>query len=152
MSKPIEIDLSQPGGKDAWTRATGGMVKAGAVKQAVPIQTYHATLPYPPTANHLHAVYRGRKILSRKGREYYADVEAFIPTGGPFTGKLAVTINAWMPDKRRRDLSNVLKALEDAMTYAGFWEDDSQICDLRITRAGVEKPGRVEVYIQEYKP
>lgn len=32
MAKPETIDLSQPGGNDAWTRATGGMVKAVPVK------------------------------------------------------------------------------------------------------------------------
>ncbi|MEY4713325.1 MAG: hypothetical protein RIS88_2775 [Pseudomonadota bacterium] len=39
-----------------------------------------------------------------------------------------------MPDRRRRDLDNTLKATQDAMTHAGIWDDDSQIDDLRIVR------------------
>ena len=38
-------------------------------------------------------------------------------------------IEAWMPDKRVRDLDNLLKAPLDALTRAGFWVDDSQIAD-----------------------
>ena len=110
--------------------------------------SYRATLPYPPQSNHLYTVVRGRKVLSSKGRAYRKQIEAYRPVIGPFTGRIKLTIYAYMPDNRKRDLSNILKSLEDAMTSAGFWNDDSQIDDLRIVRTGVESPGRVEVYIQ----
>ena len=51
------------------------------------------------------------------------------------TGDLMIDIEAFMPDKRRRDLDNILKALLDALTHAGVWLDDSQIVDLRIRKA-----------------
>jgi crossover junction endodeoxyribonuclease RusA len=47
---------------------------------------------------------------------------------------LRLDVEAWMPDRRRRDLDNTLKATQDAMTHAGIWDDDSQIDDLRIVR------------------
>jgi crossover junction endodeoxyribonuclease RusA len=31
------------------------------------------------------------------------------------------------PDARRRDIDNYNKALFDALTHAGIWEDDSQV-------------------------
>ena len=46
-----------------------------------------------------------------------------------------VEIEAYMPDKRRRDLDNVLKALLDSLTHGGLWGDDDQVDDLRIYRA-----------------
>ena len=52
-----------------------------------------------------------------------------------YIGNIAVEIEAFMPDRRKRDLDNILKALLDALTHAGVWADDSQIVDLRIRKA-----------------
>jgi crossover junction endodeoxyribonuclease RusA len=41
-------------------------------------------------------------------------------------------IEVLRPDNRRRDLDNLLKATQDSMCYAGIYDDDSQIQDLRI--------------------
>jgi crossover junction endodeoxyribonuclease RusA len=59
---------------------------------------------------------------------------------------LRVEIEAWPPDKRKRDLDNILKSLLDALTYAGIWEDDSQIDDLRIYRATIGGMVKVRIY------
>ena len=48
------------------------------------------------------------------------------------TERVKVVIQAHAPDKRRRDLDNVQKALLDSLTYAGVWGDDDQVDDLRI--------------------
>lgn len=63
-------------------------------------------------------------------------------------GALAVEIVAHMPDKRRRDLDNVLKALLDGLTHAGVWADDSQVVDLHIRKAATIG-GMVKVKILE---
>ena len=52
-----------------------------------------------------------------------------------YAGPVAVEIEAHMPDKRRRDLDNLLKGLFDALTHAGVWMDDSQVDDFRVRRA-----------------
>jgi len=113
------------------------------------------TLPYPPSVNtYWRAIGRGRVIISKKGREYRQEVVCEVTRGrGAQTleGRLSVDIEAWMPDKRRRDLDNILKATLDGMVHAGLMLDDEQIDDLRIRRAGVEKPGRLEVKIVEIK-
>jgi crossover junction endodeoxyribonuclease RusA len=49
-----------------------------------------------------------------------------------------VEIIAAMPDRRRRDLDNIQKAILDALTHAGVWEDDSQVDDIRVFRARAE--------------
>jgi crossover junction endodeoxyribonuclease RusA len=65
-----------------------------------------------------------------------------------FKGPLRVVIEAWRPDKRRRDLDNLLKATLDGLAHAGVYEDDSQIVDLRIYWA-TELGGMLKIKIEE---
>lgn len=69
----------------------------------------------------------------------------------PMEGRLAVVIHATMPDKRKRDIENIQKALLDSLEHAGVYIDDSQIDDLHIIRWGVdpEKKGCVRVIIND---
>lgn len=99
---------------------------------------YEFVLPWPPSVNGYFASVRGRLILSAKGRLYREVVKAraLAEKWPNFNrARVAVEFEAWMPDKRRRDLDNVLKSLCDSLTHAGVWHDDSQIDDLRIYRA-----------------
>jgi crossover junction endodeoxyribonuclease RusA len=52
-------------------------------------------------------------------------------------------------DKRKYDISNYIKALEDCFTHAGVWLDDEQVDQLGVYRLPVEKPGTVRVTIEE---
>ena len=54
---------------------------------------------------------------------------------------------AFRPDRRRRDLDNLLKALLDSMTHAGVMQDDALIEDLRVYWAD-EVGGMVKVTIE----
>ena len=106
-------------------------------------------LPYPPSVNHIYRrTKRGGVMLDDKARSYREEVIYAIGKGHTtLTGRLRVQVDAYMPDRRTRDVSNILKALEDAMTHAGVWKDDGQIDDLRVIRRGVESPGRVVVRV-----
>ena len=96
-------------------------------------------MPFPPSTNTYWRSVPGKGVLiSEKGRQYRSAVQALAaaqkwPKFGQ--SRVKVAIDAWMPDKRRRDLDNLLKATLDALTHAGVWEDDSQIDALTITRA-----------------
>jgi crossover junction endodeoxyribonuclease RusA len=93
------------------------------------------TMPWPPSVNTYWRTFNGRMIISEKGRLYRKEVadQVLIQRGAKhFAGKLKVEIEAFRPDKRRRDLDNLLKAILDGMTHAGVWDDDSNIVDLRI--------------------
>ena len=113
-------------------------------------------LPYPPTVNTYwrHRVVRiGSKHLpkiyvTKKGKQYQREVQAVLFGVVPLTGRLRVTITAHPPDRRRRDLDNILKCLLDSMTGAGVWEDDSQVDELSVTRGEIVKGGEVEVEIE----
>ena len=56
-------------------------------------------------------------------------------------------ISLFPPDRRKRDLDNVLKALLDALQHAGCYDDDSQLDDIRIVRCEVRKGGSCVVVI-----
>ena len=56
------------------------------------------------------------------------------------------------PDKKRRDLDNHMKALLDAITHAGLWEDDEQIDQLQIYRGEIVKGGGARIEINPAGP
>ena len=107
-------------------------------------------LPWPPSINHYwrHAVSKKRAVvyLSDEGRAYHGLVKKI--ASGAVSGRLRVIITAYPPDKRKRDLDNVQKALLDSLVKCGVIEDDSHIDDLRIVRAESIKDGKVVVNIE----
>jgi crossover junction endodeoxyribonuclease RusA len=95
-------------------------------------------LPYPPSVNHYWRHFRGRTLISRLGRAYRQQVQTQCQGKGgqpPRDGRLAVAMDAFPPDRRRRDLDNIQKASLDSMQHAGIYEDDSHYAELRIMRS-----------------
>ena len=116
-------------------------------------------LPWPPSVN---TYYRslskgplaGRVLISEKGRAYRAETSAIMQRRGlrlP-AGRLRVAIDAYPPDRRRRDLDNLLKAALDALVHGGAIEDDSLIDDLRIRRGEVRQGGELHILIKTLEP
>lgn len=112
-------------------------------------------LPWPPSLN---SIWRSmvmqtstgpqvRVYLSERGKAYRKAVMNAIDAAGnpamPIGARLALHLNACQPDRRARDLSNLPKALEDALTHAGVWGDDSLIDDLRVIRGPIRRDGLV---------
>jgi crossover junction endodeoxyribonuclease RusA len=108
-------------------------------------------LPYPPSVNHYYRCFRNRMVIDKPGRAYRAVVCALLQAQGtqPMDGPLRVEIAVFPPDKRRRDLDNILKSLLDALQHAGAYHDDSQIEHLMLQKVRVIKDGRVEVTIRK---
>lgn len=110
-------------------------------------------LPYPPSINSYYGSRGGRPFIKREGREYRERVmEILVPAFHEYEsydGPLQVWIEVFVPDRRRRDLDNLAKALLDAVTHSGVWKDDSLIEDLRFRRCGVTKGGYVRLHISE---
>lgn len=105
-------------------------------------------LPYPPTVNHYWKIWNGKPVLSSAGRAYRGVAAEFAPSV-PLIRPVWVILHVVLPDKRRRDLDNICKALLDALVHGGILEDDSQIESLIVQRGSVEKPGWVNVTIGE---
>ena len=109
------------------------------------------TVPWPPSVNRYWRQFQGRMIISAEGRKYREAIIQQVFIEGlvkRLTGDLRVTIEAFRPDERRRDLDNLLKSTLDALAHAGLYEDDSQIRDLRIYWAA-EKGGKLNITIEE---
>lgn len=110
-------------------------------------------LPWPPSVNRLWRSVQGRAILSREGRAYRQQVALVVreqeKSVAPLVGRLAVEIDLYPPDRRRRDIDNLSKALLDGLTHAGVWLDDSLIDVLTLRRCQPVAVGRVEVRIEE---
>jgi len=107
-------------------------------------------LPFPPSTNRIWRQFKGRTILSAEGRKYRQAVQdhlwEYAPRYRVVTLDCEVSIRAFVPDARRRDLDNLLKASLDALTHAGLWEDDSQIKRLSIEHCGIDRENpRLEV-------
>jgi len=102
------------------------------------------TLPYPPSINHYWRHFRGHVVISQEGQAYRRHVCALLAGGGPRRppagGRIALAMDAFPPDRRKRDLDNLQKPVLDALEHAGMYEDDSQI-DLLLTRRRNPVPG-----------
>lgn len=108
-------------------------------------------LPWPPSVNHYYRRVGHRTLISREGRKYRTEVCAILRDlyFRPLDGELAMTVDAYPPDKRRRDADNILKSLLDALQHAGAYHDDSQIKKLNIEMLKPARPdGNVIVRLQ----
>ena len=102
------------------------------------------TLPWPPTVNRYYRTHLGRVLISEEGRRYRRVVKTHLAGARDLPAmsdldRLALTIAAYPPDRRKRDLDNLLKPLIDALMHAGAFPDDSQIDVLMIGRGAVRK-------------
>lgn len=112
-------------------------------------------LPFPPTVNTYWRTVRvpagrsremvTRVLISERGRQYREAVQkevlAQLPLPiHPLQGGVRVHLWACPPDRRRRDLDNLPKAVFDACTHSRVWGDDSQIQRLTIEWATMAVP------------
>jgi len=113
-------------------------------------QPLRLLLPFPPSVNRYWRRVGNRTLISKRGREFRQEVVAILweQKVTPREGPLLVQVDAYPPDRRRRDLDNLLKALLDALEHGGAYEDDSQIVELVICKRAVVKGGRVGVLIE----
>jgi crossover junction endodeoxyribonuclease RusA len=63
------------------------------------------------------------------------------------TERLQVHLTLHPPTLRKYDIDNFCKATFDALSHAGFWEDDEQIDSLSIKKAEKIKGGKVIIRV-----
>jgi crossover junction endodeoxyribonuclease RusA len=110
------------------------------------------TLPLPPTINHYYGQRpRGGRYIKPAGLVFRQQVAEIVAMAGHrlLEGRVSLFAAIHPADRRRQDIDNRAKSLQDALTHAGVWLDDEQIDDLHLVRRSVIKGGRVLVVITE---
>lgn len=116
------------------------------------------TLPWPTgvTTNHLYARTRqGGVRLTDRARAWKDEAMIAVKQqrAGLPEGKepVKVTILAYEPDARRRDLDNLAKLALDAV-FAALDADDSRVrCLNAVLRTAIGEPARLDVIVSEWE-
>lgn len=112
-------------------------------------------LNWPPTVNNYYVKTKRGIFISKKGREFREGIIAAVneqASGVFLQDPISCTVILSPPDKRVRDLDNYMKALLDAITHSGLWEDDSLIDQLFIYRGKQSTSGKVIMRIDAAGP
>lgn len=94
-------------------------------------------LPWPPTANTYWRRNGSRYFISSKGQTYRTNTAWLcLKYRGIFKAidRIRLSVEAYPPDKRNRDLDNLCKSIQDSLQYANVYVDDSQIDELYLRR------------------
>lgn len=124
------------------------MILAGAASELSSIGIRRAPLaveinvPFPPSANRL---WRRSGKTIHKATKYTkwlrdAGFIALSQKPGGIIGPYKISIQAARPDKRRRDLDNLLKPISDLLVSVGVVADDSH-CEMLSARWVTEGEG-----------
>lgn len=111
-------------------------------------------LPWPPSINHYYRPGErpGTHYLTREARAYRTAVGLIVGSErarARLSGRLHMRVVAKPPDRRERDLDNLLKAVQDSLQHADVYLRDSQIDKLEVLRGPVMRGGQVVVEITE---
>jgi len=109
-------------------------------------------LPYPPSVNHMYINAHGRRFPNKKALDYKSQVADYVveykvPKLGD--AKLSLTIWVYPPDKRKRDISNIIKIVEDSLQDAGVYDNDFNIDILIVQRGEIKKGGGILVMLDK---
>jgi len=92
----------------------------------------------PPTVNHMYINARGRKFRSKDCVAYQDyvvnEISRSRTSEWPFSGRMVLSIEFTASDRRRWDIDNRVKALQDCLARAGIIKDDTQIDKLVVER------------------
>lgn len=105
-------------------------------------------MDYPPSANRLWRYVSGRAIKSAEYRAWLTaqSWKLLAQKEATVSGPYVIHFMVCRPDKRKRDLGNLEKALHDAIVAAGFVDDDSLAQKITVEWV-IGQPDPVKVFI-----
>lgn len=109
-------------------------------------------LPFPPSTNSLYRNVQGRgRVKTEKYKDWLLRagliVSAQLKSNERIEGPYGLRLRAYRPDKRRRDLSNLLKATEDLLVALGVVEDDSLCQSIEAEWAKEQSNNGIKVWL-----
>jgi crossover junction endodeoxyribonuclease RusA len=126
------------------------------------------TLPMPPTVNEAWILVpyydkegdgklKVRKVLTDEHRQFRSTVIGRVKgdmlrnelRDQPLLGRLEMVVMLFFANRRRTDVDNRVKPLQDALTHAGAYKDDSQIDELVVRRTIQSGPEACRVCLRE---
>lgn len=112
------------------------------------------SLPYPPSANRLWRNFGGRSIKSAEYRSWLLRGQDAITKAcvmGSIAGAYHLELQAVRPDRRARDIDNLLKPVGDLLASAGLIENDCKAASVYAAWSGAEpvKGGSITVILRE---
>ena len=95
---------------------------------------------------------KGRQFLTKRYRESLGTAAMLVAAQTrdvePFAGPVLMRLRFWPPDARRRDVSNLVKLIEDSLVGA-VYADDSQIEEQAWKRMAIDRQvPRVEIEVE----
>jgi crossover junction endodeoxyribonuclease RusA len=115
------------------------------------LNEFNFTLPWPPSINSYWRHANGHTYISKKGKSFRKSVIAQIKILGldlKLKDRVSVRIVANAPDRRKRDIDNVLKSTLDSLIHANFIVDDEQVDQLSVERGKIVKGGEIILKIR----
>lgn len=111
-------------------------------------------LPLSPTINSYYGLQGHRRYMTEKGKQFKKEVAHIVSQQPVRFGKslVAISVVIHFRDRRVQDLSNRIKALEDALVQAGLMDDDSQIKRILVEEGEIVKGGKMLVKMKEFFP
>lgn len=119
------------------------------------LRVYAFTLQMPVSANDAwhHDDRTGGKVLTNEHRAFRTNVISRVRremrTDPPLAGRIEMTLRLYFADRRRTDIDNRVKPLQDALTHARAYKDDSQIDRLIVERIFGRDVEECEVVLRE---
>ena len=108
------------------------------------------TIPYPPSVNTYWGFHGHRRFLTPKAKEFKSEVAQVVSHQNINYGnqRIKISITLYPPDRRLRDIDNVVKSTLDALVQAHAFFDDSCVDVLLVQRGAIIKGGKAEVTIE----
>lgn len=109
-------------------------------------------LPWPPSANRYWRNFKGVTVVSKEARDYRDRIARQVSYLYKVKKdiRLAVDMLIYPPDKRKRDIDNLIKVTLDALAK-GLGFDDCRVDKLFVERFEIIKGGLVKIKISEHK-
>ena len=114
--------------------------------------TISFSMDYPPSVNHYYVRTKNGMAIGKQGKLYRrVAVYKLLPFRHHYTKdkRVAIVINVYPPDKRKRDLDNILKCCLDSLQHAAIFEDDNQIDLLTVIRREPIQGGSLSIRLTE---